>query len=210
MPEYKLLSDAILDGARLRPQAHYSYCDPRGRTCALGAANHAITGIAENGICGLVSNESLCRILNELATCPVPDCAHLKKDRQYPLEAIIPHLNDTHAWTREQIAGFVTTIEERLGLVEIISTVEVDVTHNDIEQGVKGDCHHCPIALALRRHFPSAPSLYVLYMASYIKPSETENFLVGKLPDKAERFVKDYDAGKSRRPFRFELSLKGA
>ena len=33
-------------------------------------------------------------------------------------------------------------------------TIEFEITQENIERGMLGDCSHCPVALALRRKFP--------------------------------------------------------
>lgn len=118
---YKLLSDAILDGAKLAGQAKGSYVSPDGeRTCALGAAIHAITGKACGDTISLGPRFGV--ILSQCESCPVEGCKYdASSDYRYELESVIPHLNDVHEWSRERIAAFVATIEEKLGLCEIVS-----------------------------------------------------------------------------------------
>lgn len=107
------LSEAMKLGAMLKPQIHTGemrgpvslpsqYGDVFGLrvtegTCALGAA--------EDAGFGDIWSSPLRRIA---ASCPVcywgHDCGFL---------GVVWHLNDTHHWTREQIADFVAVLEQR-------------------------------------------------------------------------------------------------
>lgn len=89
------LSDAIRLGAMMKPQCYGSYHKGKG-SCAIGAALDAV-GAEE------CDEEVLWPWLEKLEDCPVCN--------QADGETIIPHLNDKHRWTREQIADFVQTIE---------------------------------------------------------------------------------------------------
>jgi hypothetical protein len=122
MKHYTLLSDAILDGARLRPQGYHAMEDELGHTCALGAASHAMTG----HIYLQPLRDSFEHILAATTPCPVDMCDSFSTEVIPPCELVITHLNDFHEWTREQIAAFVATVEESLGLCEIISDEPVE------------------------------------------------------------------------------------
>lgn len=115
MNNYKLLSDAIIDGSRLAEQGFGQLLNSQGHTCALGAASQAISGDAQEGYD--LDRGTFASTLDVKTSCPVPDCS-------YPASCTIitiQHLNDDHLWSRERIAGFVATVEEKLGLCEIIS-----------------------------------------------------------------------------------------
>ncbi len=116
------LSEAIRLGATLKPQTHGHFHTPAGRrTCALGAAIEALglkatpspNGTASNRVTGELQECSMSyrwpeewwAIVNILVPCPV--CS----DVRYLL-LMIPHLNDEHRWTREQIAEFVQNVEK--------------------------------------------------------------------------------------------------
>lgn len=104
------LSEAIRLGAMLKPQAFgalygelavVSPGDVLGlraiaTSCALGAAHDA-------GWRGTVPNITPC--------CPV--CSGRSYAPAGPVAATVMHLNDGHRWTREQIADWVETIEQR-------------------------------------------------------------------------------------------------
>ena len=87
------LSEAMRLGALLGPQAFGQFITKDGGGCAMGAAIQACSGAAWP-------------VLLTYATCPA--CGE-----KNPAGAIIMHLNDDHRWTREQIADWVQTVEER-------------------------------------------------------------------------------------------------
>ena len=112
------LSEAILAGAGLRPQAFGSYFTGTTRS---DACSCVIGGIYEVSFPGAALShdavvnrcESLCLLYpliksKELLYCP--ECAGetVKHDN---LLNILIHLNDDHRWTREQIAEYVKGLE---------------------------------------------------------------------------------------------------
>jgi hypothetical protein len=122
MKRFTLLSDAILDGARLRPQDHG--CPSMGdetKSCAVIAALEAVTGSIESARFTYFSRkiDSLFPVLEVVAESPCK--CQTSRGYSNKVSGIIFHLNDDHKWTRKQIAAFVATVEERLGLCEIIS-----------------------------------------------------------------------------------------
>jgi hypothetical protein len=98
------LSEAIRLGAMIRPQAVFLYFRD-GNSCALGAALEA-TGIAYDDV--EFANDDLRMrwlwVFTTQAACPV--CQVGARVRQ-----VIPHLNNEHRWTREQIADWVESVE---------------------------------------------------------------------------------------------------
>lgn len=107
------LSEAIRLGAMLKPQGH-GLLHVNGRTCALGAAYDAVGHLDEHsyGWRGLERDFPILLSLLK-APCPIPTCqSPFWRDGQRETWAI-PHLNDYHRWTREQIADWVETIERR-------------------------------------------------------------------------------------------------
>jgi hypothetical protein len=106
------LSDAIREGAKLRPQAFGAYQDALGGSCALGAAYEAFA-LRDNAAYGVACAEPFFRerrnpwgtLLRTLRDTPCPDCGYMHYEDQ------ITHLNDTHKWTRERIADWVATQE---------------------------------------------------------------------------------------------------
>lgn len=102
------LSEAIREGAKLRPQTHRRYWQPNG-SCALGAAVEATKGSVA------ASSVSIREHLNEVwqglrdtyKYCPVDCCRWQRHEALYDVPAIVVHLNDDHDWTREEIADWV-------------------------------------------------------------------------------------------------------
>ena len=118
------LSEAIRLGAMMKPQAFGDLIGAHGGTCALMAALEAAgipqtqyegTGRVSNGREQVASPRLVWVIPAEWrsvmhakhATCP--ECG---SDQVY-IGYLIPHLNDAHYWTREQIADFVESIEKQ-------------------------------------------------------------------------------------------------
>lgn len=143
------LSTAIILGTMLRPQSFSGFYEARDRplhqhsilglvveervsSCALGAAYEAVgcrshTEISTKELKGfrgsIKAGDTLLIMETPDEWYPVfyfqtgcPSCGKADEVRR-----LIPHLNDDHKWAREQIAAFVATVEERLGLCEIIS-----------------------------------------------------------------------------------------
>lgn len=98
------LSEAIRLGAMLRPQVVLFFFS-NGASCALGAAAEA-SGVTYPDFGRVISvlEDRWPWIYAVYAPCPV--C----QDRRN-MRGLVPHLNNAHAWTREEIAAFVATIE---------------------------------------------------------------------------------------------------
>lgn len=79
----------------------------------------------------------------------------------------------------------------------MIVTVKVSVTDSDIDNGVRGDCWKCPVALAMWRATGwkwNVGSVYSLSQGERV-PSLC---VIGRgmrldMPDKVLRFIRDYD-----------------
>lgn len=113
------LSEAIRLGAMLRPQTFGHYSDEVG-TCAIGAVFQAVGSDMGVGLSDDMGNQL--DVANR-SPCPVLGCEH-----DHVNHATIPHLNDDHRWTREQIADWVQAIEDaQAGAVESMQLVGVDV-----------------------------------------------------------------------------------
>ncbi len=125
------LSDAIREGAKLRPQGFGDFFGVWGTlekpetftSCAVGAAlevsiplvaqllaSGSVDGVL--GFRGLEALETFPALKRQGIGCPVPDC----KD-EYGTEFgqillnVIAHLNDVHRWTREQIADWLVGLD---------------------------------------------------------------------------------------------------
>jgi hypothetical protein len=85
-----------------------------------------------------------------------------------------------------------------------MSTLTVEVTQEDIDQGRRGDCERCPIALAVVRTLDLGPHGFAMvnYTEVIIQeynddrpfpcPAERMRFFL--LGAKGEKFVKDFDS----------------
>lgn len=98
-----LLHEAIRLGAMDTPQAFGKAFDGRG-TCAAGAALHAIGRLHARAATDYGQYWS---VWHKVQNAPCPACGTTSDNRS----KTIPHLNDEHRWTREQVADWVQTIE---------------------------------------------------------------------------------------------------
>ena len=115
------LSEAIKLGAMDGPQCFDVYEQLDGATCAIGAALKAIGDKSED-YCAVVFwpwLDSVC------VRCP--ECSAY----QTSPEVVMAHLNDTHRWTREEIADWVATIEP----VEQAAAISLEVASADLVAG---------------------------------------------------------------------------
>jgi hypothetical protein len=95
------LSEAIRLGAKMGPQAFGQLRHQRA-TCALGAAAQAI------GMRSVLILKEWPWLATTRDKCP--ECMLIN----VPVLTIIPHLNDHHLWSRERIADWVETLENKL------------------------------------------------------------------------------------------------
>jgi hypothetical protein len=103
------LSEAILLGAMMSPQAFRALFRDEG-ACALGAALLAVGPISEPAIRSVLKRWPWAMTVST----DCPGCGH-----SCPVFGVITHLNDTHRWTREQIAEWVASIEPAEVLAEV-------------------------------------------------------------------------------------------
>lgn len=115
-------SEAIRLGAMMKPQAFGKTFDGEGRTCAVGAAYDAIGKLTAPGF----AIDQLNEVFPIIATLHKKSCPVCSTDDFGWW--VIPHLNDEHKWTREQIAEWVEMIEraqEQPQAAEISTPVSV-------------------------------------------------------------------------------------
>lgn len=83
--------------------------------------------------------------------------------------------------------------------------MRIQVTGRDINQGVQGDCFHCPVALAVKRAF-KAERVWVREIIIVTKAGLRQTF---DTPAEAEAFLEHYDSAvlefEGPRPFTFTL-----
>lgn len=75
--------------------------------------------------------------------------------------------------------------------------MKIQVTQQDIDNGLPKDSRACALALALKRHDPRFISC-LMFNACTVRG-------IIKLPEKASNFVSRFDCGLSVQPFEFEL-----
>jgi hypothetical protein len=125
MKLYASFAEAIREGAKIRPQT-FGVMRKDNASCAFGAGYEAMNGSLENVSTDPV--EDYYRYLTNAADCPIEGCDEGCSD-QPQLTDIIIHLNDGHQWTREAIADWLETEEEKLGFITVVeSENEVRVT----------------------------------------------------------------------------------
>ena len=103
-------SEAIMLGSFDKPQCFGFFHNALGGSCALGAAHDAVG--APDGLgtpIGLIIRRDKERwpVLRIGDSCPV--CGVWAQ-----LVHLVPHLNDTHRWSREKIADWVATKEREM------------------------------------------------------------------------------------------------
>ncbi len=117
MKHYCVFSEAIREGAKIRPQCQFFLNNDIG-SCALGAGVEAI------------HSEPLTRLPDTLvelypylttteSSCPGCSESFAPVDRG-SLLWLITHLNDFHQWTRESIADWLEREEEKLGFITVV------------------------------------------------------------------------------------------
>lgn len=77
----------------------------------------------------------------------------------------------------------------------------IQVTKEDIENGVQRNCEKCPLARAISRAF-GKPIRVGAYLAQFFGAGLGEST---DLPPNALAFRKAFDAGKPVQPFEFEI-----
>ena len=99
-----------------------------------------------------------------------------------------------------------------------MKTKRYEVTREDIEDGERGICTKCPVALAIKRQMPSD---WWVNVGGFT--GEIAFFFQGDMPDKlntrriilqtpisVSRFMDKFDAEESAEPFSFKLPDLGA
>lgn len=124
MKHFCSFSEAIREGAKLRPQA---FDDPdektrNGNSCAIEAGLEAIRGRYRRADSDSVYNfiTLLFPYLDNRTKCPASECGGGRFAYIGSLRMLIWHLNDTHKWTREAIADWLESEEEKLGFVTVV------------------------------------------------------------------------------------------
>lgn len=83
----------------------------------------------------------------------------------------------------------------------------IHVTEERISKGISGDCGKCPIALAIHDE-TTWKKADVTYGCVFKDSTDSWNDYGGvELPELARDFIADFDHGRVRNPFTFELEL---
>ena len=97
---------AIVKGSKYRPQCGGDFFGLEGGSCALGAAVEGIVGPNFGG------KEAFARSIY-MATKETYRVCPKCKETMKPYGHAIAHVNDLHGWSREAIAEWVKTIEDK-------------------------------------------------------------------------------------------------
>lgn len=88
-----------------------------------------------------------------------------------------------------------------------MATVTIEVTQEDIDNGLSNDCRHCPVARATMRGIPLVHGVSVRGANVTLYPSFSAAGCKAALPTKAKHFIVDFDAGLRVLPFAFDLEV---
>lgn len=91
-------------------------------------------------------------------------------------------------------------MKERLIMIKTI-----EVTQNDIDDGVRGNCANCPVALAIGRAFKSR--IVSVGAIARVHVWETDRTLYATFPENVYRFMGDFDNLYPVKPFSFEAEF---
>jgi hypothetical protein len=80
--------------------------------------------------------------------------------------------------------------------------MRIEVTQEDIDNGLKGKCDSCAVALAAKRAFGNR---IILVDGEQMDVIDNGKWDVLDLPDSAVAFIEAFDTGKPVKPFSFEL-----
>lgn len=116
--KYGTFSAAIKVKVMLGPQAFGDWRDDNRATCALGAA--AVAELGYEHEYGIDLGEFWPYGITARADCPESNCYIC----DLHIFGVVMHLNDDHKWTREAIADWVESEEEKLGFITLIESVE--------------------------------------------------------------------------------------
>lgn len=89
--------------------------------------------------------------------------------------------------------------------------LKIKVTQEHISRGVRGRCHSCPIALAVREHGYQTPFVGVRNIYPYgVDMCGNFNlpFKIAHMPQTAVDFARNFDYGRQVEPFEFEVEIK--
>ena len=85
----------------------------------------------------------------------------------------------------------------------------IEVTQEDIDQGIRASCHQCPIARAMNRYFGPHAETSVDTRALFVCTDITQGYdqLFFVVSADAAAFIKDFDSGWTVSPETFVFPL---
>jgi hypothetical protein len=95
-------------------------------------------------------------------------------------------------------------------MTDIMNNYTINVTQDDIDHGQRGECAHCPIALAAQRVFPNKyvmVALVQMYLDSSVDVLDGERI---HLPEEATAFITAFDRCQPVSPFVFTVDVPSA
>ena len=81
----------------------------------------------------------------------------------------------------------------------------INVTADDIVNGIRGKCVSCPVALAISKVFPK---YFVVVRNTEVHLNHSALVQTIQLPNSAVNFIDDFDNNKPVEPFSFELDYE--
>jgi len=85
--------------------------------------------------------------------------------------------------------------------------MKIQVTQEHIDRGKRGSCGSCPIALAGKAAFPDYQIEVGLTSMQFHDKLTFEHLFGIYLPEKASKFIDDFDAERRVTPFEFDLDM---
>lgn len=88
-----------------------------------------------------------------------------------------------------------------------MTAVRIEVTEQDIADGIAGQCDRCPIAIAIARACAADTSVRVGPALAGISAARMFGTAFVKLPESAQDFIFRFDAARPVEPFSFTLDI---
>lgn len=88
-------------------------------------------------------------------------------------------------------------------------TIVINVTQEDIDEGLPDKCSQCPVALAVKRYV--RPRYYIMVSAQHLTvypPGPALDQCLYPMPDSVSNFVQNFDDAQRVKPFEFELEVE--
>ncbi len=79
----------------------------------------------------------------------------------------------------------------------------IHVTQNDIDEGTRGSCINCPIAIAACRAFKSPVDVNAVNILRY----NNKSMSFYSLPEEAQKFISAFDTNFHVKPISFKVKL---